>query len=192
MRKRRFIIVGTLYAAAIPAIYFLITPLAALVIGSIMVASVALALLLAGRQQTEQPRGPQPLSEREQRLFGLARRTVLVGAIASLMTWASVCAFYWDLRGYFLMPGLASCAVIALAIYGILHPAALSSNIMRFQMMVAFGYSLVLPLFVAYVLVARLLDTSVLLGLAVLPLAASGFFIQRWRERSVQVQTAVS
>lgn len=103
------------------------------------------------------------------------------------MTWAFVWSFYWELRSYFLLPGLLSAAVAALAIYGVLRPSGLSSNVMRFQMMVAFGYALVLPVFVAWVLIGRVAGIEAgLSGVVFVPAAVGvGFFVQRWRERSV-------
>lgn len=189
MKRRRFIVVSVLYALVLPLIYLLVSPTAALVIGAIMLVSVAIALLLAARQRPAEHRPPAPLSDHEQRIYAIARRAVIAGALVSLMTWAFLWSFYWELRSYFLLPGLLSCVVVVLAIYGVMRPSSLSNNIMRFQMMAAFGYALVLPVFVCWVLVARFTGIEAgITGVVFIPLAiGGGFFIQRWRERSVVV-----
>lgn len=187
MRKRRFIVVGALYAVAIPVIYALFGPVPALIIGSIMIGSVGLALWLARNHEPAAPRPAKPLSDRERRWYSLARRVVLVSAIVSLMVWASVWVFYWELRGYLLAPGVVSCTVAALAVYAVLRPRSLSSSIMRFQMMVAFGYVLAVPLVVGCVLLARTMDyeaTSPII-LVLVPTMALGILIERWRGRAV-------
>lgn len=192
MRKRRFIVVSVLYAVTLPLIYVFVTPMAAVVIGAIMLASVSVALWMARHQRDKPAPQAKPLSDREQRIYSIASRAVVAGALVSLMTWAFLWSFYWDLRSYFLLPGVLSCGVIALAIYGVLRPRSLSSNIMRFQMMAAFGYALVLPLFVGWVLLARVtgLDAG-LTGVIFIPLTLwAGFVIQRWRERSVSASAA--
>jgi hypothetical protein len=189
MRKRRFIVVSVLYAVVLPLIYLLLGPMAALVIGAIMLVSVLAALWLARHQTGNAVTAPKPLSEREQRIYAIARRGVLIGALISLMTWAFVWSFYWELRSYFLLPGFISCVIVALAIYGVLRPSSLSNNVMRFQMMAAFGYSLVLPVFAAWVLIARFTGIEARgTGVVFIPLSIwVGFFVQRWRERSVIV-----
>jgi hypothetical protein len=191
MRKRRFIVVSVLYALVLPLIYVFVSPLAALAISAIMLVSVLAALWLARHQSGNAVATPKPLSERERRIYGLARRGVLIGAVVSLMTWAFVWSFYWELRSYFLLPSLISCVIVALAIYGVLRPSSLSNNVMRFQLRAAFGYSLVLPVFVAWVLIARFTGIDARgTGVVFIPLSIwVGFFIQRWRERSVVAGT---
>lgn len=180
-----------LYAASLPAIYWYVGPIVTSVIGTIMLASVTVALLLATRAGRKVPATDKPLTRRESRLFSVAQRVVLVCAVASLITWASIAGFYWELRSYFLVPGLVSCVFVALAIYGVMRPNALSGNIMRFQMMAAFGYVLAIPLIVAAVLLARLIGVGTSPAIfALLPMMALGFFVQRWRERAVATSAA--
>lgn len=81
MKKRRFIVVSVLYALVLPLIYLLITPLAALAIGAIMLGSVLAALWLARYRNGAVVTPPKPLSEGEQRIYDLARRGVLIGAV---------------------------------------------------------------------------------------------------------------
>lgn len=193
VNKKRFVIVCAAYAAALPAMYVFINPIFATTMGSIMVVSVLLTLWIARNPaQLNEPRPERPLSHREEHLFEVARRAVIVGAAVTLATWAFVASFYWELRTAFLVPGLASCAVTGLAVFGVLRRPGLSGNIMRFQMMLAFGYVLAIPLIVACVLLARVLDLSAMPWiLLILPVGlVAGFFVQRWRERSAAVATA--
>lgn len=182
---------SVLYAASLPGIYWFAGPLIAFTIAMIMLASVSVALLLATRQQRGVPAKAKPLTEREARLFSFAQRVVLICAVASLITWASIAGFYWELRSYFLVPGLISCIFVALAIYGVMRPNALSGNIMRFQMMAAFGYVLAIPVIVAGVMLARMVGVGTSVAIfGLLPMMAAGFFVQRWRERAVAAGAA--
>lgn len=193
MFESRFLMPATISLISLPFAYLawgvvgLLLVLAYFaVIGAIVIRRVKRGLPADGRADDSAD------LDKASRFFRAARVAIIGGIVFAVSFWVVMIAIYPQYAATLIAFALISTVVpVAVSLAAILRPAWPSGNFLKVLLMGAFGYVLMMPVVVAWVLISRAAGTGPGPALVmVLPAMLVGGFVVRWREQWARANVA--